>query len=154
MMEVKELAVQDIYRLTELFDYNDVDAMISEWTCDIQNNVIDIFVLMNGSTLVGELHAMYQSDDENYAVRGKRAYLFAFRIHKDYQGKGYGKYLLQRVLDILKDRGYYEFTVGVEDDNLKAQHIYQSFGFNEMLLRKQEEYQGDSYEYNLYLSKK
>lgn len=23
------------------------------------------------------------------------------------------------------------------------------FGFNEMLLRKQEEYQGDSYEYNL-----
>ena len=154
MMEVKELAVQDIYRLTELFDYNDVDAMISEWTCDIQNNVIDIFVLMNSSTLVGELHAMYQADDENYAVRGKRAYLFAFRIHKDYQGKGYGKYLLQRVLDILKDRGYYEFTVGVEDDNLKAQHIYQSFGFNEMLLRKQEEYQGDSYEYNLYLSKK
>ena len=109
---------------------------------------------MNSSTLVGELHAMYQADDENYAVRGKRAYLFAFRIHKDYQGKGYGKYLLQRVLDILKDRGYYEFTVGVEDDNLKAQHIYQSFGFNEMLLRKQEEYQGDSYEYNLYLSKK
>lgn len=78
MMEVKELAVQDIYRLTELFDYNDVDAMISEWTCDIQNNAIDISVLMNGSTLVGELHAMYQADDENYAVRGKRAYLFAF----------------------------------------------------------------------------
>lgn len=79
--------------------------------------------------------------------------MFAFRIHKDYQGKGYGKYLLKKVIDILKERGYHEFTIGVEDDNLKAQHIYHSFGFDEIVLRKQEEYQGDIYEYNLYLSR-
>ena len=32
-------------------------------------------------------------------------------------------------------------------------HIYQALGFNELLLRKQEEYQGDVYEYNLYLKR-
>ena len=127
--------------------------MISKCTYEIQNNIIDIFILLDGSALVGELHAMYQADDKNYAVQGIRAYLFAFRIHKDYQGKGYGKYLLKKVIDILKERGYHEFTVGVEDDNLKAQHIYHSFGFDEIVLRKQEEYQGDKYEYNLYLSR-
>lgn len=152
-MKVTELAVQDIYRLTELYDYNNVDEMISQCTYEIQNNIIGIFILLDGPRLVGELHAMYQSDDKNYAVQGIRAYLFAFRIHKDYQGKGYGKYLLKKVIDILKERGYHEFTVGVEDDNLKAQHIYHSFGFDEIVLRKQEEYQGDTYEYNLYLSR-
>ncbi len=52
---------------------------------------------------------------------------------------------------MVKENGYQEFTVGAEDDNLKAMHIYQSLGFHELLLRKQEEYQGDIYEYNLYL---
>ena len=58
--------------------------MISECTRDMQNGIIDIFVLYDKSDLIGELHVMYQSDDE-------------------------------------------------------------------ILLRKQEEYQGDKYEYNLYL---
>lgn len=96
---------------------------------------------------------MYESDDERFAVRGRRAYLFAFRIRENYQNKGYGTYLLKAVLDKLKENGYYEFTVGVEDDNLRAIHMYQAMGFNEFLLRKQEEYQGDAYEYNLYLKR-
>lgn len=46
---------------------------------------------------------------------------------------------------------YCEFTVGVEDDNFRAMHMYRALGFNEFVLRKQEEYQGDWYEYDLYL---
>ena len=36
-MELKKLAVQELYVLTELFDYNNVEQMISECTHDIQN---------------------------------------------------------------------------------------------------------------------
>ena len=150
-MTVTTLAVQDLHLLTELYRYNDVDEMITRCTYEIQNNIIDIFVLSNGSELIGEIHARYQSDDNNFAVRGRRAYLFAFRVHKNYQGKGYGKYLIKEVMEILKGKGYSEFTIGVEDDNWKAHHIYRSLGFDELLLRKKEEYQGDSYEYSLYL---
>ena len=96
---------------------------------------------------------MYKSEDEYTAIPGRRAYLFAFRVKEDFQNKGYGTYLLKVVLDLLKEKGYSEFTVGVEDDNLRARHIYQEIGFTEFLIRKQEEYQGDSYEYNLYLKR-
>ncbi len=109
--------------------------------------------MYDNTTLVGELHVMYESDDENYALRGKRAYLFAFRIREDYQNKGYGTNFLKAIITLLKEKGYCEFTVGVEDDNFRAMHIYQALGFNELLLRKQEEYQGDVYEYNLYLKR-
>lgn len=145
------MAVQDLHTLTTLFDYNNVEQMVSECTKDIEDGKIDIFVLYNESLLIGELHVMYECEDVNFAMRDKRAYLFAYRIHKNYQGKGYGKYLLKSVLEILKNNGYCEFTIGVEDDNLIAQHIYRSVGFNEFVMRKQEEYQGDKYEYNLYL---
>ena len=110
-------------------------------------------MMLDKDVLVGELHVMYENDDENYAIRGRRAYLFAFRVREDFQNKGYGTYLLKTVLTELKENGYCEFTVGVEDDNFRAIHMYQVLGFNDILLRKQEEYQGDAYEYNLYLKK-
>ena len=152
-VRIEKLAVHDLYRLTELFEYNNVEQMIAECTRDIQNRRIDIFVLYENGVLIGELHVMYENDDENFAVRGKRAYLFAFRVRKEYRNKGYGTRLLKTVLTRLKEDGYYEFTVGVEDDNSGAIHMYQAQGFTELLLRKQEEYQGDAYEYNLYLKK-
>ena len=66
---------------------------------------------------------------------------------------GYGKKLLREVISDLREKGYTEFTVGVEDENEKAIHMYRSLGFNELLLRTQEAYQGDVYEYNLYLKR-
>lgn len=152
-MTIEKFTVNDLCILTELFEYNNVEQMISECTHDIQNGIIDIFVLYDRAVLVGELRVMYESDDENYAIRDRRAYMFAFRIREGFQNKGYGTYLLKTVLDALKEKGYCEFTVGVEDDNLRAIHMYQALGFNKFLLRKQEEYQGDAYEYNLYLKK-
>ena len=152
-MKIEKLAVQDLRILTQLFDYNDVEQMILECTQDIQKGIIDIFVLYDEEVLVGELHVMYESDDENYAIRDRRAYLFAFRIREAFQNKGYGTYLLKTVLESLKENGYCEFTVGVEDDNFRAIHMYQKEGFKELLLRKQESYQGDAYEYNLYLKR-
>ena len=152
-MKIEKLAVRDLHILTQLFAYNNVEQMITECSQDIQNGVIDIFVLYKNDVLIGELHVMYESNDENYAVRGRRAYMFAFRVREDFQNKGYGTYLLKNVLAILKGNGYREFTVGVEDDNFRAFHMYQALGFNELLLRKQEEYQGDVYEYNLYLKR-
>ena len=149
-LNIKIISPFDLVVLTQLFDYNNPDEMILQNKYDIENGIIDIFVMYDDDRPIGELHVAYKSDDER-AVKGKRAYLFAFRIHKDYRGQGYGKQLLQSVIDILTEQGYSEFTVGVEDDNDRAKHIYDSFGFTELIAQKYEEYQGDGYEYELYL---
>ena len=148
---VRKITVSELPRLTELFDYNDIDAMIEENTSCIQNGVMDIFILLDGEKLIGELHVSYESNDRLEAFRGVRAYLSAYRVHKDFQGMGLGKFLMNSVIDTLAAEGYSEFTVGVEDDNDRALHIYKEFGFGEVIARKYEEYQGDGYEYNLYL---
>ena len=152
-MDIRKLAVKELYVLTELFDYSNVEQMIDECTRNIQNGIIDIFVLYDKNTLIGELRVKYESDDQSFAIRGKRAYLYAFRVRENLRNKGYGTHLLNAVLAELKANGYSEFTVGVEDDNTRALHMYQTLGFDDFLLRKQEEYQGDKYEYNLYLKR-
>ena len=148
---VKKLNTKELPLLSKLFHYKNLDEMITENTQLIENNEIDIFALFIDSNLIGELRVMYSNEGNQFAIEGQRAYLYAFRIDKIHQSKGYGRYLLAYVLNDLKAKGYTEFTVGVEDDNARAIHIYKLFGFNDVIARKTEEYQGDRYEYNLYL---
>lgn len=150
---IRTIFPNELQLLSQLFDYNDIDHMIDENTYYIEQGILDIFVLFDEDKLLGELHVQYTGEDETMTVYGRRAYLFAFRIHKDFQGLGLGKYLLETVLSRLTKEGYSEFTIGVEDDNERAIHIYNSFGFHEFIARKYEEYQGDGYEYNLYLKR-
>ncbi len=151
MTVVRKLKTDELNLLTELFNYKDVDGMIAENIRDIESGAIDIFALFCNDVLIGELRVKYNCDDTRFAENGKRVYLYAFRVHKKYQGKGLGKFLLEKVLKQLKENGYAEFTVGVENDNIKARHIYGKYGFTEKIARITESYQGDSYEYDLLL---
>lgn len=150
---VRKLQTTELTILTELFNYKDVDDMIAENTRNIENGIIDIFALFGDNKLIGELHVKYDNEDKDFAEKGKRAYLFAFRIHKDYQGKDLGSYLLETVIDQLSSIGYHELTVGVEDDNIRARYMYEKYGFTNPIARIKETYQGDSYEYDLLLRK-
>lgn len=151
LYSIRKLKTNEISILTELFDYKDVDEMIAENTRAIINGNIDIFALFCGNKIIGELRVKYCSDDVRFAETNKRAYFYAFRIHKNYQSKGLGNFLLEYVLAALRQNGYNEYTVGVEDDNTKARYIYEKHGFTVPIARVKESYQGDSYEYNLLL---
>ena len=150
-LSVRPLTISELPLLKNLFHYKDVQAMIDETARSIEQGDIDIFGLFKGAKLIGELHAMYKDEEADKVIPGKRAYLYAFRIHKSDQGKGLGKYLASKVIDRLAEKGYSELTIGVEDDNERAIHIYKQFGFDELIARKYEEYEGYGYEYNLYL---
>ena len=150
---VRKLKASELPILTELFNYKDIDDMITENTRNIENDNIDIFALFVDGKLIGELHVKYDNEDKDFAKKGKRAYLFAFRVHKDYQGKGLGSYLLETVVDELNANGYHELTVGVEGDNNRARYMYEKHGFIQPIARIKETYQGDSYEYDLLLRK-
>ncbi len=150
---VRKLKTTELPMLTQLFNYKDIDDIIYENTRNIQNGIVDIFALFNDNKLIGELHVKYDNEDKDFAEKGKRAYLFAFRVHKDYQGKGLGSYLLETVIDELNANGYHELTVGVEDNNIRARYMYEKYDFVQPIARIKETYQGDSYEYDLLLKK-
>ncbi len=151
MNTIKKLKPNELLILTQLFKYKDVEDMLAENTCNIKNGVVDIFAMFDDDKLIGELHVKYDNNDKDFAEKGRRAYLFAFRIHEDYQGKGLGSYLLKTVIDELENSGYHELTVGVEDDNIHARYMYEKCGFVTQVARIRETYQGDNYEYDLLL---
>ena len=150
-LTLRPISASELSALTSLFDYNDVPAMIAENTRLIDSGDFSIYLLFEGDDLIGELHVTWRSEDPLAAIDGERAYLSAYRIRDDRQGLGYGQHLLRGVIAAIEARGYHEITIGVEDDNLRAKHLYRKFGFTEFVERRREAYQGDEYEYDLLL---
>lgn len=148
---LRPITTGELAALTALFDYKDVPTMIAENTQRIESGGFSIYLLFEDDQLIGELHVTWRGDDPLAATDGQRAYLSAFRIREDRQGLGYGQALLRGVITAIETRGYHEITIGVEDDNVRAKHLYRKFGFTEFVARRSESYQGDCYEYDLLL---
>lgn len=118
-----------------------------------KTKAIEIFVAEDKEKLIGELTINYRNQNlKTETLPNKRVYLEAFRVNKNYRGKNIGQKLLETALEHMKRMGYSEFTVGVEEDNKVAKHIYNKFGFTEPIdYGKGDEF--DPVDYTLYLKK-
>lgn len=114
---------------------------------------IDVYVIEVDHIFVGEISVSYVSHDlTSETVPYQRVYLQAFRVDGKYQGTGLGQKLLQFALSDLEQQGYTEFTIGVEEENERAKHIYDKFDFTEAI----DKGRGDEFDpsdYTLYLRK-
>ena len=117
------------------------------------NKEIDIYVIADDEKFIGELTVNYISHDLlTETIPNIRVYFEAFRIDKRYQGNGLGQKLMEYTINDLKEKGFNEFTIGVEEDNEKAKHIYFKYGFTKAIdYGKGDEF--DQTDYTLYLKK-
>jgi ribosomal protein S18 acetylase RimI-like enzyme len=104
--------------------------------------------------MIAEITAHYESDknDLDFAQKGKRAYFSALRVLPEYQGRDLAQALRRHALDELRDSGYSEATIGVEENKDAAKHIYRKLGFSTLVKRCTETFQTDTYDFNLYLN--
>jgi ribosomal protein S18 acetylase RimI-like enzyme len=52
-------------------------------------------------------------------------------VIKTARGKGIGRKLLERIIEIAKEKDYCKVTLEVRTDNINAQGLYKSLGFIE-----------------------
>lgn len=98
---------------------DDVDNLMQRNTTDRHHTML---VVKTVEALIGTM-TVYSDDD-------KVAYISAFVIDPEYQGKGYGRIVLQNILHHLKEKDFLEVLLDVETDNMHALKLYESVGFN------------------------
>ena len=152
-MEFRKIKKEEFEILKTLFpDNNEMWIKYKQKRLEqFEKKEIDVFVIEEDEKVIGEITASYKNDElETETIPNKRVYLQAFRVDKKYQGQGLGQKLIEYCIENLTSRGYTEFTIGVEDDNEVAKHIYFKLGFNEPI----DKGHGDEFdpsEYTLYL---
>lgn len=152
-MEYRKINLEELDKLKNLYKYENFEEFKKQIIDEISNGIKDIYVIAENENLIGEVTVTYKSDIPNETIPNIRVYLSAFRVHNDYQGQGLGQKLLKYVISELENKGITEFTVGVEDDNENAKHIYEKFDFTEIISRDEEIVRGRTYKYNLLLRK-
>ena len=149
----RKITKDEFDRLHDLFPDNEQmwlkyrDMRLKE----LDSKEIDVYVIELDGSFLGELSINYISHDlPSETIPNQRVYLQAFRLDKKCQGLGLGQKLIQFILSDLEQQGYTEFTIGVEDDNKIAKHIYFKFGFTEAIDRGYGD-EFDPSDYTLYM---
>ena len=152
-MNIRKIKKEEFEKLRNLFPDND-EMWVKYKIIRLEQFVkkeIDIFIIEENENIIGEITVNYVNHElKNETIPNKRVYLEAFRVCKKYQGQGLGKKLINYCIDYLTNKGYTEFTIGVEDNNDIAKHIYFNLGFNQAI-DKGHGNEFDSSEYTLYL---
>ena len=154
-MIIKKILKEEFVKLKEMFPGNEElwikykDQRLKQ----LEDKEIDIYVIEEEEKFIGEITVNYISHELlTETIPNIRVYFEAFRINRKYQGKGLGQKLIEYTINDLKEKGFKEFTIGVEEDNEKAKHIYFKYGFIEAIdYGKGDEF--DPTEYTLYLKK-
>jgi len=100
------------------------NALIEE----VLNNRMAIYITakVNGKAI--GYAAMWKIFDEGHITN--------IAVHPEYRQNGIGSRLVEKLVDIAKERGIVKMTLEVRKSNLAAQALYCKYGFKEMGLRK------------------
>ncbi|KLN97806.1 ribosomal protein S18-alanine N-acetyltransferase [Moellerella wisconsensis] len=64
------------------------------------------------------------------------ATLFNIAIHPDFQGQGYGRQLMERLIQDLTEKNILTLWLEVRESNRAAIRLYENMGFHEVTVRK------------------
>lgn len=95
-------------------------AYIKPW-----DEALDPYVLYENNKIIGAFYISYTPNSEdNYWIGG-------FQIAKEYQGKGYGKQSLLKIIDFVKEKhpNCKIVSLTVETENEQAIRLYENTGF-------------------------
>ena len=149
-MKVRKIKIEEIAKLNPLFQVKDQETFMKQRIDKIKNGTQSIYVLEEDRIFIAEVTIVYDEQHyTEYTIPNQRVYAEALRVLTEYQSKGLGQYFMQEVIKQVKEEGYTEMTIGVEDDNLKAKHIYEKLGFTEFIKRDKGSFEDDYYEYNV-----
>ena len=88
------------------------------------------WALENDGELIGELYAFLDLEDKDFADGESAAYLCAFRVKREYRGRGLGSRLMNAALAELKEIGFRVATIGVSSDEPLNIKRYRRLGFS------------------------
>jgi len=154
-MNIRKIEINEFDKLYDLFPDKDKEGLWEMYRekrlKELSNKETDTYVIEKDNNFIGEISVNYVSHDlESETIPNQRVYLQAYRVDNKYKGQGLGQQLIRFVLADLEKEGYTEFTIGVEDDNEIAKHIYFKYGFTKAI----DKGKGDVFdptEYTLYL---
>ncbi len=143
-------AKEDQYEAVRDFYYSMIDAMVFEpfsvgWKKDIYPDPEfmegsirngEMYLAVEDGGIVGAMVVNHECNDGYEAVRwqieaekAEVVLIHALGIHPRYFRRGFGRAMVQKVIDLARESGMRAIRLDVLDGNYPAEKLYKGFGF-------------------------
>lgn len=129
---IEPLAPEDYHKCSNIWNMKS-QPLADKWLDEIKSGNRFVFVYKINGEFIGEGALVYDAGDKDYTIPNQRIYVSRMIVKKEYRNQGIGSEILTFLIDKAKEMGYTEMTVGVDKDNENAVHLYEKFGFTEVL---------------------
>lgn len=132
MDEIIELDIKNFEKCNNIWNMEKNKELKDRFYSELQNKNRITFVYTKDEEYIAEVSIVFNKNDEDYTIPGKRIYISRIIVKKDFSGKGYGKKLMNYAIDYAKNNGYKEISLGVNLDNYIAFKLYVDLGFTKI----------------------
>ena len=100
-----------------------------EWYREILDGSREVFIYSIDGEFIGEIALFEKKSDSDYYIPGNRIYISRMIVKKEHRNKGIGGTLIDFICDFAKNKGFSEISLGVDNVNMSARHLYAKKGF-------------------------
>ena len=138
--EIIRLKPEDYAKCSNIWDMRKECDLAERFYEEILAGKRVSYVCVSDGAFIGEISLVFDMEDTDYVIAGKRAYLSRLIVKPEFQRQGIGTELVKFVAGEAKRFGYREMSVGVNLDNYPALKLYVNAGFREILRVDTDEY--------------
>lgn len=130
---ITKLDPADFEKCSNIWDMKKQSNLAKQFYQELISGNRITYILQINEEYIGEISLVFDMNDMDYTIDKKRIYLSRLIVKKEYRRKGIGKRLVEFAIQLAKDMGYSELSIGVDLDNYAALKLYFEAGFNTIL---------------------
>ena len=130
MNEIIELDIKNFEKCSNIWNMEKNKELKDRFYNELLTKNRKTFVYTKDEEYIGEISIVFNKNDEDYSIPGIRLYISRIIVKKDLRGQGYGKKLMNYIIEYAKKEGYKELSLGVNLDNYIALKLYVGLEFN------------------------
>ena len=132
MDKIIELAIKDYEKCGNIWNMEKNKELKDRFYQELLTQNRKTFVYVKDEEYIAEISIVYNKNDVDYSIPSKRLYISRIIVKKALRGNGYGKKLMNHVIEYAKKENYEELSLGVNLDNYIALNLYVKLGFNKI----------------------
>ena len=132
MEKIIKLDIKNFEKCNNIWNMEKNKELKDRFYKELLNKNRMTFVYTKDEEYIGEVSIVFNKNDEDYSIPGIRLYISRIIVKKEFRGKGYGKKLMNHIIEYAKREKYKELSLGVNLDNYIALRLYVELGFNKI----------------------
>ena len=130
---ITELNIQDYPKCSNIWDMSKHKSLADKFYDEIVSGNRKTYIYTIDDEYIAEISLVYEMNDTDYTIPGKRAYVSRLIVKKEFRQQGIGKELVKLIKIKAKEEGFSELAIGVDLDNYPALKLYIATGFNQIV---------------------